>query len=294
MLNLRLRVSVRRGAHTGFVREESARDAVADGFLHRDADDTAGGGRRVEGALDYHLEGRDYHAGVRGEDVEAAEDVAHGHDRDELLGDGGEARRAAEEDESADDGEDYADEELVDAEGEVEGLSDRVRLDGVSNHAEGDDYAYREEHRERLALKPFADVVGGASRDFAGGSSDFVGLGEDGFGEDRSHAEERRAPDPEKGSGASHRKSRGDSDDVSRSDLRRDRRRKRLEGAHTVLAGLSAGEGELSEGVFDAQAELADLDEAEPQREVEARAAEKRNKTEITPEVTVEGRYELC
>ena len=199
----------------------------------------------------------------------------YGHDRDELLGDGGEARRAAEEDESADDGEDYADEELVDAEGEVEGLSDGVRLDGVADHAEGDDDAYREEHRERLALKSFADVVGRAAGDFAGGSPDLVGLREDGFGEDRRHAEERRAPDPEEGSRTSHRKSRGDSDDVARSDLGRDRGRERLEGAHTVLAGLSSREGELSEGVFDGQTELADLDEAESQREVETRAAEK-------------------
>ena len=64
MLNAREGVRVRGRAHHCFVREEAARDAVADRLLDARADDAARGSLWIEGADENRLEGGPDHVGV--------------------------------------------------------------------------------------------------------------------------------------------------------------------------------------------------------------------------------------
>ena len=268
-------VSVRGGAHAGLVGEQAALGTLGDG-----GDDAEGHaadlGLRVEGALEDEAEGRGHLAGMGDEDSQTADDVDDGHEGNDLLGDGGEALHAAQEDEAGDGGHEQADDPRGDAESGGAGGGDGVGLHHAAHEAQGQDDGDREEAGQegaKLAVEGGLDVVDRAAVHGAVGV-DLAGLlSQDGLGVVGGHAQDGDEPHPEDGARAAHEDGTAGTHDVAGAHLGGNGGGKRLEGAHAALM-LLAVEGEIAEHAAHTLAEAAELHTAGADGEEKARADE--------------------
>ncbi len=115
-LDIRLRMGVGRGAHTGLVGEKAALRALRKRRFQRVAKAAAENGLRLEGIPEDHAECRGDIADADNEHDERARKEDRRHDRHDLFRDGGETAHAAEENDAAEDNERNADGPRRDAE----------------------------------------------------------------------------------------------------------------------------------------------------------------------------------
>lgn len=226
-LDVGQRMRVRRGAHTGLVREQAALGALADGRLERIADAAADDGLRHEGVLEDHAEGLRHVADAGKEHDQAADQIQAGHDRHDLLRDGGDALHAADEDERRNGGNDQAHDPARDMECVLARLTNGVGLHHGAHEAERQNDRDREETGQELAeavRERALDVVHRAAEDRAVRLDHTRLLREHRLGIDRRHAEERDDPHPEDRAGAADEDRAAGADDVAGADLRRDGR----------------------------------------------------------------------
>lgn len=116
----------------------------------------------------------------------------------------GNALNTAQEDESCQNGDHNANHHAVNAERIVERITNGVGLHHVAHKAEGKDQSNGEENGQelaKLALECRADVIRRAAGHLAVHRG-AVGLGQNGFGVNGSHAEKGRNPGPEQCAGA--------------------------------------------------------------------------------------------
>ena len=263
-LDVRERMGVGGRTHTGLIGEQAALCTLRNGGLDGIAEATADDGLRSEGILEDHAEGRGDILDARDENDETAEQEDRGHDGNDLLGDGGEALHAADEDEAADGDEHETDDPGRDTEGGLHRRADGVGLHHAAEEAERQRDGDGEEAGEELAeaaLKGRRDVVDRTALDVAVLFDDAGLLGERRFRVDRGHAEEGDQPHPEDGAGAAGEDGTGSADDVARADLSGNGGGERLEGAHTAVM-LLAAQRQVAEHAVPALLEAADLDEA--------------------------------
>ncbi len=127
-------VGVGRGAHACLVGEEAALGALGHGGEDAKAD--AGElGLGVEGALEDEGEGGGDVLDVEDEDDQASQQVDQGHDRDDLLGPGGQALDTAQEDKAGQKDDDHTHEPGGDGEGGAHRGRDGVGLDHAAHEA---------------------------------------------------------------------------------------------------------------------------------------------------------------
>ena len=270
------RVRVRGRAHAGLVGEQAALCALTDGRLERVADAAADDGVRHEGVLEDHAEGLRHVADAGNEHDEAAEQIQARHDRHDLFRDGGDALHTADEDEGRDGAHDQAHDPARNVECVLARLADGVGLYHRAHEAERKDDRDREETRKELAeavREGMLDVVHRAAEDRAVRLDHAGLLREHCLGIDRRHAEECDEPHPEDRAGAADEDRAAGADDVAGADLRRDRRRQRLERAHAGLV-LFTVETELAEEAPPALAEAAHLHDLRADGEIQARTNE--------------------
>ena len=273
-LDVGQRMRVRRGAHTGLVREQAALGALADSRLECVADAAADDGLRHEGVLEDHAEGLRHVADAGKEHDQTADQIQAGHDRHDLLRDGGDALHAADEDKRRDGGNDQAHDPARDMECILARLTNGVGLYHGAHEAERQNDRDREEAGQELAeaVRECAlDVVHRAAEDRAVRLDHTRLLREHRLGIDRRHAEERDDPHPEDRAGAADEDRAAGADDVAGADLRRDGRRQCLERAHAGFV-LLAVETELAEEAPPALAEAAHLHEPRADGEIQTRA----------------------
>ena len=270
------RVRVRGRAHAGLVGEQAALCALTDGRLERVADAAADDGIRHESILEDHAEGLRHVADAGNEHDEAAEQIQAGHDRHDLFRDGGDALHTADEDEGRDGTDDQAHDPARNVECVLARLADGVGLYHRAHEAERKDDRDREEARKELAeavREGTLDVVHRAAEDRAVRLDHAGLLCEHRLGIDRRHAEECDEPHPEDRAGAADEDRAAGADDVAGADLRRNRRRQRLERAHAGLV-LFTVETELAEEAPPALAEAAHLHKLRADREIQTRTNE--------------------
>ena len=273
-----------RGAETGLIGEDAAADALGDGELHGHAHRAADDGRGVERAL----EDAGKHAGDRARvgdnDHECADDVDGRHAGDELFGDLTDALDAAEEHERHENGDhnagDEADDRVkllgvlmeCDRDG-VDGGSDGVDLGDVADAERGERAEHGEDDAQPLPLgaETVLDVVHRAAAPVAL----FVALTvldrEGDLGELGDHAEESGDPHPEHRARAAENDRAGDAGDVARADRGRQCRGDRLHRRDLALARFGLLE-DLADGVLPPVADLGELNEADAEAQVNARA----------------------
>ena len=135
-LDVRERVGVGGRTHTGLIGEQAALCTLRNGGLDGIAEAAADDGLRSEGILEDHADGSGDILDARDENDETAEQEDRGHDGNDLLGDGGEALHAAEEDEAADGDEHETDDPGRDTEGSLHRRADGVGLHHAAHEAE--------------------------------------------------------------------------------------------------------------------------------------------------------------
>ena len=261
------------GAHTGLIGEEAPGHAVAHGLLDADTNSAAQNGLGSESAHKDHAEGLGDGGDVGKNHDQCADEVAHRHDGYQLLGDGGNALHAAQEDEGRHHRQHHAGNQLGHMEGGVESTADGVGLDHVAHEAQSQDDSHGEEARQELAeapLEPGPDVVHRAADDLPLVVAGLVLLGQHRLAVDGGHAEEGGQPHPEDGAGAAGEEGCTAAHNVAGAHLCGNGGGCGLEGAHTVLARLFAGEAEAAEHLPPAGAELPHLDEAQADGEEDA------------------------
>ena len=242
VLHIGQRMRVRGRAHARLVGEQAAL-----GALRQRGDDAEGDAAdrrlRVKGALEDKSERIDHMRAVRHEHRDTADQIDDGHDGNQLLGDGGDARNAAEEDEPADQHDRRTHDPRRDAESGVARRGDRVRLDHAAHEAEGQDNGNGEETGEEPAERAGERrlyVVDRAAVHRAVRIDDARLLGENRLGVVGRHTEERDEPHPEDRARAADEDRAAGTDDVARADLRRDGGGERLERAHAAFLLASA------------------------------------------------------
>jgi len=251
------------GAHTGFIGEQAALCALAEGDLQRRAEAAADYGLGLKGILEYHAEGGGDVLDARYEYRKAAYEEYGRHYGHYLLGNGGKALHAAKEYEAADSHQHGAHYPAGYAEGGGAGGAYGVGLHHAAEEAQRKYYGYGKEASEELAeaaLKGRGYVVDGAALYLAVLALYAGLLRQHGFRVYRRHAEEGYYPHPEYRAGATGEYRAGGAHDVARADLGGDSRGEGLEGAHAALM-LFAVELEVAEYLLHALAEAAHLHE---------------------------------
>ena len=288
-----LGVGVGRRAHTGLIREEAALGTLGDRGLEGVADTAADDGLGLEGILEDHAEGGGDGLDAGAEDHQTAQQEDTGHNRHQLLGDGGKTLHTAQEDDSADDDQDDTHDPGGDAEGRLHGGADGVGLDHAAHEAKGQDDGDGEEARQELSeasLERRGDVVDWAALDIAVRLNDTGLLGQGSLGIDSGHAEEGDDPHPEDSAGAAGEDSAGGTHDVAGAHLGGDGGGQRLEGGHAAFLGAAA-EVHLTEKLFHALAEATDLDKAGLDRVPQAHTHQQEDE-DIVAEVLVDLGYD--
>ena len=263
-----LRVGVGRGAHTGFVGEQTALRALRKRRFQRVAETAAEDGLRLKSIPEDHAERRGDVPDADSEHNERAHKENRRHDRHDLFRDGGETAHAAEEDDAAEDNERNADDPRRDAERGLKRGADGVGLHHAPHEAERKDDSDGEKACEELpeaAPKGRCDVVHRAAVDRAVFIHLPGGQRERRLGVNGRHAEKSDDPHPEDCAGAAGQDSAGRADDVSRADLRGDGGGERLKGAHAALV-LLAAKREIAEHAAHPLAEAAHLHKARADR----------------------------
>ena len=293
ILDVGLRVGVRRGAHTGLIGEQAALGALGDRGLEGVADTAADDGLGLEGILEDHAEGGGDVFDAGAEDHQTAQQEDTGHNGDQLLGDGGKTLHTAQEDDGADDDQDDTHDPGGDAESRLHGGADGVGLDHAAHEAKGQDDGDSEETRQELAesaLERGGDVVDRAALDVAVRLNDTGLLGQGSLGIDGGHAEEGDDPHPEDGAGAAGEDGAGGTHDIAGAHLGGDGGGQRLEGGHAAFLGAAA-EVHLTEKLFHALAEATDLDKAGLDRVPQAHTHQQEDE-DIVAEVLVDLGYD--
>ena len=303
VLDVRHGVGMRRGAHTGLVGEEAARYAVADGVFHHRTGCTARRGFRGEGLADDALEHVGHVADIKEEHDERAEDVDQRHEGDNELGDGCDALLSAHDDHAHEQRQHDADEVgqvghgvRPGAEGVDDGDRDGVGLHHITHATEGEDDGQGEEDGQWVAFEAFGDVVCGPTGD-AAILHLAVLLRQRGFGEYRSHAQQRGHPHPEDGAHTTGGDGRSYAANVARAHLCGHGCGQGLEGVDlvglvllSVLVALLASLEGWPEGVLKHESEVSDLWESEVDGVEDADGQEDVHQ-EIVPEEPVELLY---
>ena len=264
----------RRGAHTGFIREQAACHAVLERKADTAADQTARDSARLERKGEDRLERRENVVVVDAENDDAAEHVEQRHDRHELFAHGRDGFDAAEDDDGGNDAEHDADDNARNADGQVgfHDLSNRVDLRAAAD-AEGRQHGkQREQNRHRLAeLLPFQAALKRIHRaaHHAAVRRVHAVLDRDQalrvLGRDAEHAGQ---PAPQHRARAAEIDGRAHADDVARADGGRERGRQRLK-----LADVARGVRVLRHRQPDAGERLF-LDKSGAQRHENMRAAQ--------------------
>ena len=252
---------------------------------HRDTGHTAGHGLGVKGQHKDLGKGTGQRPGVHSQNDDAAHNVEGRHDGDDLFGDGGDALHTAQEDESRNGRHHNAHHQPVEAESVGKGIADGVGLDHVAHEAQRQDDQHREDggqHPAEFALESRPDVVGGTAGDPAVFHR-FVVLGQHSLGVDGGHAEESRHPHPEQRAGAAADHGGGTTGDVAGTHLGRNGGGQRLEGAHTILTGLFAVQGEAAERPVEAFPKAAQLHAPQPDGEKDA-GAHQQEQEQVVPQ----------
>ena len=221
--DVRLRVGVGRGAHTGLIGEQATLGALADGGLEGIAETAAEDGLGLEGVLEDHGKGGGNVLDAADQNGKAAQQEDTGHDGDDLLRHGSEALHTAQEDDGADHHQHDAHDPGGDAEGGLHGGADGVGLHHAAHEAQRQNDGHGEEARQKLteaALERSGDVVHRAALDVAVRLHDAGLLRQRGLGVDRGHAEEGDDPHPEDGAGAAGEDGAGGAYDVAGTYLR--------------------------------------------------------------------------
>ena len=259
-----LGVGVGSGAHTGFIGEQAALGALADGGFQGIADAAADDGAGVKGILEDHAEGLGNVPDADCQNHQRTQQEDSGHNGHQLFGDGSQTLHAAQEDNGADDDQHDTHDPGRDTESSLEGGADGVGLHHAAHETQGQDDGNGEEPGQELAeaaLKSGGDVVHRAAVNGAVLVNDTGLLGQGGFRVDSSHAEEGNDPHPEDGAGAAGEDGAGGADDVAGTHLSGNGGGQGLEGGHAAL--LSAAlEPDVAKGLFHGLAEAADLHEA--------------------------------
>ena len=226
------RRSDRRRAETRLVREHAACDAVLHGHHDGRAGESARRRRARERTVEDECECRRDLADVHEDDPHTDDDVEHRHKGDDTRGDLGDAAQPADGDCGDEHGECDVSHHTRDAEGELHGINNGVDLRECADAEEGDeDGRHGKEARERAILLAHAapNVVHRTACNLAVFIGRTVLDGEQPLRILRRHAEERRHPHPEDGTGAADLDRCRDTDDVARADGRCERDAQRLE-----------------------------------------------------------------
>ena len=275
MIHNRGRVDHGRGAETGFVREDAARDSLGQSYLDAPAGKGArkrhGIGKRIlDGVADRQRDGRS----VRSDNDNAADDVEDRHERDEIGGDVGDPLQSAHDDKSGKYGHDDSRVEVRNTEAHVEAFCRGVRLDRAADAEGGQEREEGEEPRKPLLMCALVEDVHGAAAPVAA----FVLLtepdGEHDFAHLCRHAEYGRNQHPEECAGAAEVQGRRYAGDITGSDRRRESGGESREGRNRSLAFLLLAE--ISENFLEHETEIPNLRKAENKRKVHARTDEKR------------------
>ena len=162
ILHLGHSVSVGRSTHTGFVGKEATSDPIADGVLHRDASCTASSSLRREGFSKDLSKGLGDLVEIDTHDDERTQDIGNSHERHDELSDRGDALLPPDDHDTDDERDTHTDDPRLDIKGRRQRDRDGVRLHHTSREAHIGNEGDREEERQPLEPKAFADIEGGA------------------------------------------------------------------------------------------------------------------------------------
>ncbi len=203
---------------------------------------------------------------------ESQQQVGAGHQRHHQFGHFGDGTDAAEDHHAAQQHQADADVQRLQMEGDGGGLGDGVGLYGVEHQTERDDQEDGEQHAHPAHAETFFHVIGRATAVVAVIVFGFVELSQRAFHKGGGHADKRHHPHPEDGAGAAGGEGNGDAGQVTGADARRQRGTERLKRGDAGAVAFIA--------VFQHRehvAEVAKLDKAGTQREVDAGAEQQIN-----------------
>ena len=187
-------------AHTGFVGEQAAFDAIQHGSGNG-ACRAAGGLFQAKGTFyDQRQNARDF-GNVHGHHAQRQEYVGAGHERHDKLSEANDLAQTAKDDNAGKSRDDHADTQLGRTKGALHGIGNGVGLYGVENQAEGDNQADRENGRGPGRFQAFGNVHRRASPVLALAVANLVQLGQSAFSVTGGHTDEGYHPHPENGTG---------------------------------------------------------------------------------------------
>jgi len=266
------------GAEAGFVREYSARQAVAHGEHDAGPGKAPGGGGAGEGIGKDKLEHRRQVGGVGEQNEGAGDEVEEDHGRDDAVGHAGNAREAAEHDGRRRQGDDRTAEGGVDGEAGLQRIRHRIALHHAADAEGGEAQKQRISHAQQGLVGAVGEVVHGAATVGAVGGFDAVVAAEQGFGIFECHAEEAAAPHPEHRPRPAQGDGGGDPSDVAGADG----------GGQGCHEGGAVGDGAFGgalggEDVLQGRQQHGELHAAQQQREPNSRG-HKRHQHGPTPQ----------
>ena len=272
LLRLCRRRGNRRGAETGLIGEDAARDTV----LHRHHDRGARKAARCRRAGECPVEDQTDRRGdavdVHHDDADTDDYVENRHKGNDARGHLGNAPKAADGDRRDQHREGDIRHETRHAEGELCRVYNGVDLRECPDAEEGNEHRRtREKSCERAIFLPHAvtDVVHRAAGNVAALVGRAVLHGEQALRVLRRHAEERCHPHPEDCPRAADLDRRRDTDDIARADGRGERDAKCLKARHVALPAVFRAQDERER-----TRQAAHLEQREPQRQHDARPHE--------------------
>lgn len=150
-------------AHARLIGEQSAGYTVTGCHHDGGSDEAAAGSLRREGRVDYQLDGWPQEVDVGAENVNAAQYVEEGHERDKQPADVGDAADAAQQDASCQQADDDARDDVVDVVGLVGQGGDSVGLYGVADTERSKGRKHGEKHGKPLPAETALQGVHGAA-----------------------------------------------------------------------------------------------------------------------------------
>ena len=222
------------------------------------------------------------------------DNVKQCHDGNQLFGNSGNALNTAQEDESCQNGDHNANHHAVNAERIVERITNGVGLHHVAHKAEGKDQSNGEENGQelaKLALECRADVIRRAAGHLAVHRG-AVGLGQNGFGVNGSHAEKGRNPGPEQCAGAAADQGGGAAGNVAGANLCGNGSGQCLKRAHAVFISCLAVQAETFEQVTHTICKTAQLNKVQLDSKEDA-GAHQQEQQQIIPQNVAGLLYDL-
>lgn len=216
----------------------------------------------AEGALDDQRQHGRHFGDVGEDDVDGHPQIGDGHERHDIFGDLGDLPDAAEDDDSRQHGERDPDPDLVDAEGALHGVGDRIGLDRVEDQPERDDEADREDDAGPGGVQAAGDIERRATAILAVVVGDLVKLRQRAFGIGGRHPDPGHDPHPEQRAGPAEEQRHGDAGEITGPDARGQAGAQRLE--RCDAAGVAFGRAQDRPEQF---GKMSELDETEAERE---------------------------